>query len=130
MIPSVNELDLIARWNDARRTIVLAQLGPIFLLTSTIGLLQFGLADTSLLVRLAAAGILLATGVLGAVAQISAAGEAGAAARDLAASNPTSALGRRVSASGRWVGIVTVGTPTIFVTIFLALLVALLFPAN
>ncbi|MBC7517453.1 MAG: hypothetical protein H7248_00970 [Microbacteriaceae bacterium] len=122
----MTEKDLIAQWNEARRTIVISQLGPVVLLTSVIALLQFGLADTGLLVRLAAAGILLATGVLGAAVQITAAGEAGCAARDLAALNPTSALGRRIATSGRWVALVTVGTPTVFVLIFVALLSALL----
>lgn len=125
----MTESDFIAHWNEARRAIVISQLGPIFLLTATVALLQVGLAETGLLVRLAAVGILLATGVLGAVAQISAAREAGAAARDLALLNPATVLGRRIAASARWVAVVTVGTPTVFVLIFLLLIGAILLPS-
>lgn len=123
---AMSDDELIAHWVDARRHIVLAQLGPIFLLTSTIALLQFGLADASLVVRLAAAGVLLATGILGAAAQVSAAIEARAIARELSAS--PSVLGRSIAALGPWTAVVRIGTPAIFVLIFVALLVALFVP--
>lgn len=122
------ENTLIAQWTEARRQIILAQLGPIFLLTATVWFLQTGLADTPLPVRLAAAGILLATGVLGGAAQIAAASEGGAAAADLQVLGPVSALGRSVVAGARWVNLVRIGTPALFVAIFVMLLAALFIP--
>ncbi len=124
----MTEQQLIAHWADARRHIILAQLGPIVLLTSIVGLLQFGLADATLTVRLAAVGILLATGVLGAAAQIAAATEGRAVARDLAELPAVSAPGRSIAALGPWTMLVRVGTPAIFLVIFALLLVALLIP--
>lgn len=124
----MTEQDLIAHWALARRHIISAQLGPIFLLTSTIALLQFGLAEAPLAVRLAAAGILLATGILGAAAQITSANEGGAVAADLARVGATSALGLAVIAAGRWVNLVRIVTPALFVLIFIALIAALFVP--
>lgn len=122
------ENSLIAHWAEARRQIISAQLGPIFLLTATVWFLQTGLADTPLAVRLAAAGILLATGVLGGAVQIAAATEGGAAAADLKALGPVSALGRSVVAGARWINLVRFGTPALFVVIFVLLLAALFIP--
>jgi len=122
--------ELIAQWTRARRDIIAAQLGPIFLLTATVALLQFGLAEASLAVRLAAAGILLATGILGAAAQIAAANEGGAAAADLKRMGPTSTVGRSFAGAAPWVNIVRLGTPAIFVLIFAALLAALFIPGT
>ncbi|MEY2849057.1 MAG: hypothetical protein RI885_1724 [Actinomycetota bacterium] len=124
----MDENTLIAHWVRARKHIILAQLGPIFLLTATVWLLQTGLAEMPLPVRLAAAGILLATGVLGAAAQIGAATEGRAAAADLAALGPVSSLGRSVVAGARWVNLVRLGTPALFVVIFVILLAALFLP--
>ena len=124
----MTEQQLIAHWTEARRHIILSQLGPIFLLTATVALLQFGLADAALTVRLAAAGILLATGVLGAAAQIGAATEGRAVARDLEVLPATSSAGRTIIALGRWTVVVRVGTPAVFLVIFVLLLAALLVP--
>ena len=124
----MTELELIARWEKARLHIILAQLGPIALLTSTIVLLQFGLADTALIVRMAMALILLSAGILGAAAEIAAATEGGAVASDLRQLGPTTELGTTIVALGRFVDVVRIGTPAIFVLIFLALLVALFVP--
>ncbi len=124
----MTENDLITHWTVARRHIIVAQLGPIVLLTATIALLQAGLADADLLVRVAAAGILLATGILGALAQMAAAAEGAAVARDLAALRSESALSRTIVASSRYIGIVLFGTPTLFFVIFLLLLAALFTP--
>lgn len=126
----MTETDLITRWERARLHIILSQLGPIVLLTSTIALLQAGLADTPILVRMAMAGILLATGVLGAAAQFAAATEGGAAAADLAELEPASTLGRTIARLGRWVDLVRFGTPAIFVLIFVVLLVVLFVPGT
>ena len=121
----MTELQLLERWATARRDIVLAQLGPIFLLTLTIAGLQFGLADSGIFVKLAAAGILLATGILGAAAQVGAATEGASIAKDLAALPPLTSPGRSVAALGPWTAVVRFGTPSLFVLIFVALIIAM-----
>ena len=45
-----------AHWLELRKTIVVSQMAPTALLITTVALLQFGLADTDLAVRIAAAG--------------------------------------------------------------------------
>lgn len=121
----MTEQQLITHWVQARRHIIVAQLGPIFLLTLTVAFLQFGLADADLSVRIAAAGILLATGILGALAQIAAANEGSAIVRDLVATGANSALSRTIIASAAWINVVRIGTPALFTVIFVVLLVAL-----
>ncbi|MCA0217906.1 MAG: hypothetical protein LCH43_11200 [Actinobacteria bacterium] len=120
----MSETELIAVWNRARRDLILSQLAPTALLGFSILLMILGLADADLAVRFAAAGILLASGVLGAVAQYSAASEAQAAGRELSSAE-ASVVGGRIAASARWLWIVKFVTPAIFVLIFGALLVAL-----
>lgn len=120
----MTELDLIAVWARARLQIILSQLAPTALLAFTVWLGLEGLADAGLPLRLAAAGILLASGVLGALAQYTAASEALGAARDLAALPATSAVAQRIVAAGSLMNVVRFVTPTIFVLVFVALLVA------
>lgn len=124
----MTELDLISRWERARLHIILAQLGPIVLLTATIALLAAGLAEQAVVVRLAMAGILLATGVLGAAAQIAAATEGGAIAEDIAEMPAVTSLGRSIVRLARFVPLVQFGTPAVFVVIFVLLLIALFVP--
>lgn len=121
----MTEQQLISHWVQARTHIIVAQIGPIFLLTLTVAFLQFGLPEAGLPVRLAAAGILLATGILGAVAQIAAANEGAAIVRDLMAIGAESFLARTIIASAPWINVVRIGTPVLFTAIFVALLVAL-----
>lgn len=121
----MTELDLIAVWARARQQIILSQLAPTALLAFTVWLGLVGLADAGLPLRLAAAGILLASGVLGALAQYTAASEALGASRDLAALPATSAVAQRIVAAGPLMNVVRFVTPTIFVLVFVALLVAL-----
>ncbi len=120
----MTELDLIAVWARARQQIILSQLAPTALLAFTVWLGLVGLADAGLPLRLAAAGILLASGVLGALAQYTAASEALGASRDLAALPATSAVAQRIVAAGPLMNVVRFVTPAIFVLVFLALLVA------
>ena len=104
-----------AHWLELRRTIVVSQLAPTGLLISTVAVLQFGLAETPLAVRIAAAGILLASGILGALVQFQSAREA-------------EMLGREDSflqSHASWMWVVKYVTPAIFVVIYLALIVAL-----
>ena len=104
-----------AHWLELRKTIVVSQMAPTALLITTVALLQFGLADTDLAVRIAAAGILLASGILGALVQFQTAAEA----EKLAAEDTT------FTSSARWLWVIKYVTPTIFVVIFAALMVAL-----
>lgn len=123
----MSELDLISAWRASRAHIIWAQIGPTFLLTLTIWFLLGGLGEADVATKLAAALILLASGVLGAVAQISAADEGLAVVAELKALPPVTAIGRRVAASAQWMQIVKFVTPAIFVVIYLVLLVAILF---
>ena len=121
----MTEFELLSLWSKARLHVIVSQLAPTFLLIVTIVALQAGLGDASLEIRLAAAGILLASGVLGAVAQVSAANEAMAVATDLEAVPAAGAVSRRIIAQQPWANIVRFVSPTIFVLVFVALLVAL-----
>jgi hypothetical protein len=90
-------------------------MAPTALLITTVALLQFGLAESALAVRVAAAGILLASGILGALVQFLSASEAEKLARE----------DTTLQASARWLWVIKYVTPTIFVVIFGALMVAL-----
>jgi hypothetical protein len=105
-------------WLEIRRTIVVSQVAPTALLISTIALLQFGLAQTPLAVRIATAGIVLASGILGAFVQFQSAREAHA----IAGADDAPAV---LKAHARWLWVVKYITPSIFVVIFVALMVAL-----
>ncbi|MFM2353909.1 MAG: hypothetical protein RLZZ608_1315 [Actinomycetota bacterium] len=121
----MTENELISHWTRARWHIIVSQLAPTFLLAMTIGMLNDGLAETPLAVRLAATGILLASGVLGAAAQFAAAQEGLAVIDELRSLPTVSALGRRIIASSRAVDIVRFVGPAIFALTFAALLWAL-----
>jgi hypothetical protein len=121
----MSELDLIAAWRASRWHIIVAQLGPTFLLTFTVWFLLIGLDEAAAPVKVAATGILLASGILGAVAQVSAADEGLAVIEELRALPAATPLGRSIAASANWMQIVKWVTPTIFVLIYLALLWAI-----
>ena len=121
----MTESELIAQWNTARWHIIVSQLAPTFLLAVPVMMLVDGLAEAGLPVRLAAAGILLASGVLGAITQFAAASEGRAIIESLRSLPSSSTLSRRIVAMGRGVEIVRFVTPTIFVLTFVALLWAL-----
>ncbi len=121
----MTEHELIALWTKARWHIIISQLAPTFLLTALVGFLALGLEGTELTVRVAAAGILLASGILGALVQISAANEGLSIIDDLRALDTTSALIRRIAASAPWINVVRIVTPAIFIVVYLALLAAL-----
>jgi hypothetical protein len=121
----MNELDLISLWTKARWHIIVSQLAPTFLLAATVGFMALGLADASLATRLAAAGILLASGILGAVAQVSAANEGLTIIEDLTASQASTLLASRIMQSAPLLTVVKFVTPTIFILVFVALLAAI-----
>lgn len=106
------------RWHQLRMSIVTSQIAPTLLLITTVALLQFGLAESGLSTRIAAAGILLASGILGALVQFASASEAQA----LAAALPEDSALR---SSARWMWVVKFVTPAVFTGIYVALLVAL-----
>lgn len=110
--------DATSRWHRLRSTLVLSQMAPTGLLITTVALVQFGLAETSLALRIATAGILLASGILGALVQFQVASEG----QSLGVEDGIDAS---VSASARWLWVVKFVTPAIFVVIYLALMVAL-----
>jgi hypothetical protein len=121
----MTEFELLRLWSRARGQIIVSQLAPTALLGLTVWLGMTGLGEASLAVRIAAAGILLASGILGALAQYSAASEGQAVAAQLAASGGTGAVAARVIASARWLAVVKFVTPAIFIVVFVALLVEL-----
>ena len=120
----MNELDLIRLWQKSRQQIIIAQLAPTFLLITTAGLVEQVRAAGQMTVW-AVVGILLASGILGALAEYTAAHEGQSIARDLAALNTKSALSKTIIKTAPWLNVVKYLTPTIFVGIFIALLAAL-----
>ena len=122
---TMTESDLITAWGKARGHIIAAQAAPTFLLTAVIGFLAVGLATADPAVRIATAGILLASGILGALAQIAAANEGRAVIADLRALDQPGSLAQCIVAMGRWVNVVRFVTPAIFVVVYIALLAAL-----
>lgn len=120
----MNEQDLIRNWQTNRLHVMLAQIAPT-------GLLAFAAIATPTIAgydeftKLAFALILLASGILGALAEFSAAAEAQATIDDLKALPGDSALRKRIVAARPWLEIVKFVTPTIFVAIFAAILIAL-----
>ena len=122
----MTERELLGLWNKARLHLILAQLAPTFLLIVTVGLLGAGLATAPLAVRLGALLILLASGILGALAEYSTATDAKAIAADLAELPQPSALTRSVQRPAPWLSVIRFVTPAIFVVIFVLLATALL----
>jgi hypothetical protein len=123
----MTEHELVSLWVRARWHIIISQLGPIFLLIVTVGFLAAGLPSAPLTVRVAAAGILLASGTLGALTQIASANEGLAVIDDLLVLENPSSLTTRIIASAPWVDVVRFATPTIFVFIYAAIIWALFF---
>ena len=124
----MTEHELISLWTRARWHIIVSQLAPTFLLTALVAFLSLGLAEAELSVRIAAAGILLASGILGALAQIASANEGLAIVADLCSLPASSALGRGVIASAPWINVVRFLTPAVFVVVYIAILAALFRP--
>ena len=121
----MNHTELIQQWNKLRDQVIMAQLAPSALLITSVALLQFGLADAALYVKLAFAGILLASGILGALAEYAAATEALAVAGDLRQSSEHTFQSKQIIAFSPWMNVVRFVTPAIFVAIFVAILFAL-----
>jgi hypothetical protein len=121
----MNEQQLISTWNKLRTHLIVSQLAPTFLLITTIGLVPTIRSAGSFAVW-ATIGILLASGILGALVQFAAASEAQAVASELSKTAKHSKLTKAIGVSARALDIAKFVTPTIFVAIFVALCAALL----
>ena len=102
----MSESELLGLWQKARLHLVLSQMAPTFLLIATVALFPLGLGQAPIVVRLAALGILLASGILGALVQFGAAAEAQAVATDLAALKTRSATSNRAISLAPWFNVV------------------------
>ena len=120
----MTEKDLIELWLKTRNQLVISQLAPTFLLITTVGLVGT-IRELGLYVSLAAAGILLASGILGALVQYSASAEGQAIAKDLKELPSKSLVASRVISLGPWLNVSKFVTPAIFTGIFAFLLLAL-----
>lgn len=120
----MTEAELIHEFQRNRLHIILAQLAPT-------GLLAFAaiatptIAQSELFVIHAFALILLASGILGALAEYSAAAQAQAVIDDLNSLPGSSALRSKVISFRPWLEVVKYVTPAIFIGIFIAILAAL-----
>ena len=120
----MNEVELIKLWNQNRMQLVVAQLAPTGLLITT-SVLVPAIREAGTYTVLGVLGILLASGILGALAEFQAAHEAQAVAADLAKLGSSSTIAARIVKSAKWLHVAKYLTPTIFVTIFIALTMAL-----
>lgn len=120
----MNELELIRLWQKSRQQIIIAQLAPTFLLITTAGLVE-QVRSAGVFTTWAVLGILLASGILGALAEFTAANEAQAIARDILALKQRSAIAETILKQSIWMHVVKYLTPAIFVGIFIALFLAL-----
>jgi hypothetical protein len=123
----MNELDLIQLWNKLRNQVIFSQFAPTFLLIVTIALINDGLADAALEVRLATMGILLASGIFGYLAQYSTATEARAVLTEIKTLKTKSKVSSQLMKFANWLDVIRYVTPTIFVAIYVFLGIALLF---
>jgi hypothetical protein len=120
----MNELELIRLWQKSRQQIIIAQLAPTFLLITTAGLVE-QVRSAGVFTTWAVLGILLASGILGALAEFTAAHEAQAIARDIAALKTKSSISSTILKQSIWMHVVKYLTPAIFIGIFIALFLAL-----
>ena len=123
----MTELELISLWNKLRNQIIFSQLAPTFLLIMTIGLLNDSLATADASVRVATLGILLASGIFGFLAQYSSGTEAKAVIVELKTLKTKTKVSTVVIKFSKWLDVIRYVTPTIFVGIYVFLVIALLF---
>lgn len=105
--------------------LIVAQFAPTFLLITTVGLVP-AIREAGIAVTAAAWGILLASGILGALAEFGAAHEAQGIARDLSKLGHRSEVSGRIVRAAQWLHVAKFVTPTIFIGIFVALTIALI----
>lgn len=119
----MNDQELIRLWQKTWSRIVISQIAPTVLLITTVALMQFGLGESPYLVRVAAVLILLASGVLGAMAQYSAAVEAQSIASQLGDGANPSPIAGSIANLAKLLWVVKFVTPAIFIAIFVAITV-------
>ncbi len=120
----MTEAELIQEFQRNRLHIILAQLAPTGLLAFA-AIATPAIAESSQWVIHAFALILLASGILGALAEYSAASQAQAVIDDLKSLPGASALRSKVISFRPWLEVVKFVTPAIFVAIYLAIIAAL-----
>lgn len=120
----MTEKDLLELWLKTRNQLVLSQFAPTFLLITTVGLIE-GIKGLGFYASLATAGILLASGILGALVQYSASAEGQAIADDLKQLPAKTIVAKRVISLGPWLLVSKFVTPAVFIGIFGALMLAL-----
>ena len=123
----MTEAELINLWNKLRNQVIFSQLAPTFLLIVTIALINDGLANAAIEVRLATMGILLASGIFGYLAQYSTATEARAVLAEIRSLKTKSKVSSQLLKFANWLDVIRYVTPTIFVAIYVFLGIALLF---
>jgi hypothetical protein len=123
----MTELEMIQLWNKLRNQVIFSQLAPTFLLIVTISLINDGLTEAALEVRLATMGILLASGIFGYLAQYSTATEARALLAEIRTLKTKSKVSSQLIKFANWLDVIRYVTPTIFVGIYVFLGIALLF---
>ena len=121
---TMTETELIHEFQKNRLHVILAQLAPTGLLAFA-ALTTPAIAESSSYVVHAFALILLASGILGALAEYSAASQAQAVIDDLKTLPGSSVLRSRVISFRPWLEVVKFVTPAIFVAIFAFILMAL-----
>jgi hypothetical protein len=119
----MNASELFLQWNKAWQTLVISQLAPTFLLITTASLVG-PLHEQSMNLRFAVILILLASGILGSLAQFWASAQAQAAAKDLASIGESATIQTMLKAA-KWLAVSKYVTPAIFTAIFVVLLVEL-----
>jgi hypothetical protein len=120
----MTEQELIQDFNKNRLHVILAQLAP----TALLAFAAFAtpeIATYSNYLKAAFALILLASGILGALAEYSAASQAQAAIDDLRVLPGKSALRSRIISFRPWLDVIMFVTPTIFIAIFATILLGL-----
>jgi membrane protein DedA with SNARE-associated domain len=122
----MNEKDLVELWNKSRNQLIFAQLAPTFLLITTAGLVS-EVRSAGTFTVVAVLGILLASGILGALVEYSAAHEAQAIARDIKDLKTGSRISKSIAQTAPWLHLAKYLTPAIFVAIFVALFITLVF---
>ncbi len=120
----MTEAELIHEFQRNRLHIILAQLAPTGLLAFA-AIATPAIAQSQMFVIHAFALILLASGILGALAEYSAASQAQSVIDDLKLLPGQSKLRARVISFRPWLEVVKFVTPAIFVLIYLAILAAL-----
>ncbi|MEY2815646.1 MAG: hypothetical protein RJA78_222 [Actinomycetota bacterium] len=121
----MNEKDLIELWNKSRNQLIIAQFAPTFLLITT-SIQIPAIREAGAATVWGVLGILLASGILGALVEFSAAHEAQAIADDIKALGSTSSTSKAILTLSPWLHVAKYLTPAIFVGIFVALTLALL----